>query len=62
MLANIKKVKNKDNSFKVEFTSLTKGELMALENALREYALKSPVGADVFGYLCHAVEREKIVL
>lgn len=61
MLANVKKIKNKDNSFNVEF-NLTKGELMALENALREYGLKSPVGADVFGYLCNALKRAEINL
>lgn len=58
MLANIKKLKKKDNTYKVEFT-LTRGELRALENALQEYALKSPVGADVFGYLCNAIRREQ---
>lgn len=53
----ISKVKGKDNVFKVELT-LTKGELLALENGMREYALKSPVGADVFLYLCNAMKKD----
>ncbi len=60
MLASVKKLPKKDNSYKVEFSSLTRGELLALENALRDYALKSPVGADVFTYLCNAMERAQV--
>jgi hypothetical protein len=59
MLCKVQKLKTRLNSYKVEF-SLTRGELLALENALREYALQSPVGADVFGFLCHAIKRAQI--
>jgi len=59
--AKVKKLKVKDNSYKVEFPSLTRGELLALEHALEEYSTAcSAVAGDVLGYLQNALRRENI--
>lgn len=48
-----KKTKNASETYKVVFDGLTRGELMALRNALEYYG--SPVGADVYMYLNNAL-------
>lgn len=55
MKTEIKAKKSKDTSetYKIVFDGLTRGELMALRNALNYYG--SPVGADVYMYLNNAL-------
>lgn len=51
------KVTQKDYCYKLEFRSLTQGELMSLENALDMYSnAGSMVAQDVLGYLKTAMK------
>ena len=50
------KVTTTRNIHKVVFDKITTGELLALENALKAYAIKSTVGSDVNMYLQNGIE------
>lgn len=49
----LKKSKDASETYKVTFDGLTRGELLALRNALKYYG--SPVGSDVHTYLNNAL-------
>jgi hypothetical protein len=51
MTIKITKVKGQDNSFNLSWKGLTTGKLLALRNALAEYAGHSVVGQDLWFHL-----------